>query len=119
MPEKMSKTDAVLYTIDRGTATIEACLRHGDADMRRVIRREWLVTVGASLDIARAEVERLRAVADAAIEHVVARDAVPTYPHEAADCVAWLDRRDAAEKALAAAVRALNAHDEGKEAKDG
>lgn len=60
MPEKMSQTDSVLYVIDRSKATIEACLKHGDAEMRRVIRREWLITVGASLDVARREVERLR-----------------------------------------------------------
>lgn len=61
MPEKMSQTDAVLYTISVGKATVGHCLEHGDAEMRAVLRREWLVTVGATLDTARAEVERLRA----------------------------------------------------------
>ena len=60
MTDKMSHTDAVLYMIDRSKATIEACLKHDDAEMRRRVRREWFVTVGATLDTARAEIERLR-----------------------------------------------------------
>lgn len=64
MSEKMSKTDAVLYVVDRGKATIDHLLEHDDAEMRRVLRREWLITVGATLDTARREIERLRAEVD-------------------------------------------------------
>ncbi len=74
MPEKMSQTDAVLYTIDRGKATIDHCLKHGDTEMRAVIRREWLVTVGATLDTARAEVEALRGLVAEGAALVEARE---------------------------------------------
>lgn len=60
MTEKMSKTDAVLYVVDTGKATITECLKRHDA-RTSAIRREWLITVGATLDTARAEIERLQA----------------------------------------------------------
>jgi hypothetical protein len=66
MTKKMSQTDAVLYMISTGKATMDECLKHSDKKMREVVRREWFTTTAATLDAAKREIERLAALTAAA-----------------------------------------------------